>query len=305
MRGAREQKLEAGKLPEPTGERGEKMKETSARFKIGQVSRLFHVSISTLRHYDKIGLVQPEYTDQKTGYRYYGVKQFEALNTIRYLRALDVPLEQIAAFLQNRDTDKIYQLLLWQQQEVKRRQQELWRIERKISHRLEQLSDALESKFDVVTVVVKPLRRMAYLKEYLLPKSYLDLEHSIRQLEEKESGTAAFLGKVGLGISKERLQKGQYQPYDSVFIILDEEDSFQHNILCLPEETCVIVRFQGSHESAARYYEMLMEYIRSRHYTIVGFSKEITMVDYGLTNDSSKFVTEIQIPVDLSKTDVV
>lgn len=281
------------------------MKEKSNRFKIGQVSRLFHVSISTLRHYDKIGLVQPEYTDEETGYRYYGVKQFEALNTIRYLRALDVPLEQITAFLQNRDTDKIYQLLLWQQQEVKRRQQELWRIERKLSHRLEQLTDALGTQFDVVTVVTKPPRRMAYLKENLLPKSYLDLEHSIRQLEEKESSTAAFLGKVGLGIAKERLQRGEYQPYDSVFIILDEEDSFQHNILSLPEETCVMVRFQGGHESAVRYYEMLMEYIKSQHYAVSGFSKEITMIDYGMTNDESKFVTEIQIPVDLSETDVV
>jgi DNA-binding transcriptional MerR regulator/effector-binding domain-containing protein len=281
------------------------VKEKSNRFKIGQVSRLFHVSISTLRHYDKIGLVQPEYTDEETGYRYYGVKQFEALNTIRYLRALDVPLEQITAFLQNRDTDKIYQLLLWQQQEVKRRQQELWRIERKLSHRLEQLTDALGTQFDVVTVVTKPPRRMAYLKENLLPKSYLDLEHSIRQLEEKESSTAAFLGKVGLGIAKERLQRGEYQPYDSVFIILDEEDSFQHNILSLPEETCVMVRFQGGHESAVRYYEMLMEYIKSQHYAVSGFSKEITMIDYGMTNDESKFVTEIQIPVDLSETDVV
>lgn len=281
------------------------MKEKSNRFKIGQVSRLFHVSISTLRHYDKIGLVQPEYTDEETGYRYYGVKQFEALNTIRYLRALDVPLEQITAFLQNRDTDKIYQLLLWQQQEVKRRQQELWRIERKLSHRLEQLTDALGTQFDVVTVVTKPPRRMAYLKENLLPKSYLDLEHSIRQLEEKENSTAAFLGKVGLGIAKERLQRGEYQPYDSVFIILDEEDSFQHNILSLPEETCVMVRFQGGHESAVRYYEMLMEYIKSQHYAVSGFSKEITMIDYGMTNDESKFVTEIQIPVDLSETDVV
>lgn len=30
---------------------------------------------------------------------------------------------------------------------------------------------------------------------------------------------------------------------------------------------------------------------------ISGFSKEITMIDYGMTNDTSKFVTEIQIPI--------
>lgn len=28
-----------------------------------------------------------------------------------------------------------------------------------------------------------------------------------------------------------------------------------------------------------------------------GFSREITMIDYGLTNDVKKFVTEISIPI--------
>ena len=56
-------------------------------YQIGEVARLFHLSISLLRHYDKTGLVTPEYTDPDTGYRYYSIRQFECLNTIRYLRA--------------------------------------------------------------------------------------------------------------------------------------------------------------------------------------------------------------------------
>ena len=40
-------------------------------YQIGEVARLFHLSISLLRHYDKTGLVTPEYTDPDTGYRYY------------------------------------------------------------------------------------------------------------------------------------------------------------------------------------------------------------------------------------------
>lgn len=67
-------------------------------YQIGEVARLFHLSISLLRHYDKTGLVTPEYTDPDTGYRYYSIRQFECLNTIRYLRALDMPLEEIGGF---------------------------------------------------------------------------------------------------------------------------------------------------------------------------------------------------------------
>ena len=111
-------------------------------FRIGEVSKLFHISVGILRHYDKMGLLKPEYTDQETGYRYYGIRQFECLNTIRYLRLLDMPLEEIGDFLDNRDTDKMRELLRRQRQEVKRRREELKRIEKRIDNRLEQLEDA-------------------------------------------------------------------------------------------------------------------------------------------------------------------
>ena len=80
-------------------------------FPIGEVSKLFHISVSSLRHYEALGLVTPEYTDPHTGYRYYSVRQFELFNTIRYLRALDLPLTEIADFLNDRDVGKMEEKL--------------------------------------------------------------------------------------------------------------------------------------------------------------------------------------------------
>ena len=111
-------------------------------FSIGEMARLFHLSVSSLRHYEALGLLRPEKTDPDTGYRYYSTRQFEVLNTIRYLRALDMPPPQIADFLQNRDVGRIEEKLRQQKQEVARRQQELARIERKIDNRLRQLREA-------------------------------------------------------------------------------------------------------------------------------------------------------------------
>lgn len=266
-------------------------------FQIGEVSRLFHVSVSILRHYDKIGLLKPEYTDEETGYRYYSTRQFECLNTIRYLRALDLPLEQISEFLQNRDTEHIAELLRRQKEEVKRRKQELELIERKIDNRLLQLEDAAASELDILKIVKKPARRVAAVKTKLTPRNYLDLEQSIRQLEAGEENTVVFLGKVGVGISSKHLMQRRYLPYDLVFVILDEEDQFRGETMSLEPETCVTIRFQGSHERAQGYYGKMMDYITENGYEVRGFSKELTMIDYGLTDDTSKFVTEIQIPV--------
>ena len=68
-------------------------------FQIGDMAKLFHISVSSLRYYESLGLLTPERVDPDTGYRYYSVRQFEVLNTIRYLRELDMPLPEISDFL--------------------------------------------------------------------------------------------------------------------------------------------------------------------------------------------------------------
>ncbi len=85
--------------------------------------------------------------------------------------------------------------------------------------------------------------------------------------------------------------------YDGIFLILDEEDRFEGETMLLPESLCVTIRFHSSHVEAPAQYQKLLAYIRDHKLKINGFSREITMIDYGLTNDLSKFVTEISIPV--------
>ena len=87
-------------------------------FSIGEVAKLFHVSVSSLRHYEAAGLLQPEYISPDSGYRHYSTRQFEVLNTLRYLRALGMPLHEIADFLQNRNLDSIEQKLCQQKAAV-------------------------------------------------------------------------------------------------------------------------------------------------------------------------------------------
>lgn len=266
-------------------------------FQIGDVAKMFHLSVGSLRHYEKIGLLQPEYIDTKTGYRYYSTRQFECLNTIRYLRVLDMPLPQVADFLKNRDIKKMQEMLRQQKETVIRKQRDLQIIERKINNRLQQLEDALSSEFDTVQIVQTEARRITWIRNNLSITSYLDLETSIRQLEKQQKDAVVFLGKVGVGIAKEQLQKKQYDSYDMIFLLLDKEDSYQGTIVELPRETCVSIRFCGSHNDAPVYYRKLDDFISAHKLTITGFSKEITMIDYGITNDTSQFVTEIQIPI--------
>ena len=266
-------------------------------YQIGEVARLFHLSISLLRHYDKTGLVTPEYTDPDTGYRYYSLRQFECLNTIRYLRALDMPLEEIADFLHNRDTGRIQELLSKQLVQVHKKQQELAMIEHQIKNRLNQIQGALSAHPGEIFLEKKAPLKLACMKKQLNPENYLDLEYSIREMEQGNSPASIFLGKVGVGLFYESLKAHRFKPYDFVFIILEEDDPIKGQVIHIPESTWAIVRFHGSHEQAPGFYEKLLTYFKDEGLAPKSFALEMTLIDYGLTHDQSQFITEIQIPL--------
>ena len=209
-------------------------------YQIGEVARLFHLSISLLRHYDKTGLVTPEYTDPDTGYRYYSIRQFECLNTIRYLRALDMPLEEIGDFLHNRDTGRIQELLSKQLVQVHKKQQELTVIEHQIKNRLNQIQGALSAHPGEIFLEKKSPLQLACMKKQLNPENYLDLEYSIREMEQGNSPASIFLGKVGVGLFYDSLKAHRFKPYDFVFIILEEDDK---NKIIRLKTMCLMILF--------------------------------------------------------------
>ncbi len=266
-------------------------------FPIGEVSKLFHISVSSLRHYENIGLLKPEYVSPDSGYRYYGTKQFEVLNTIRYLRALDMPLSEIEDFLKNKDIKLIEEKLLQQKEIVLQKQQELKRIEQKIDHRLNWLLDAQNTPLNTISLVQLPACRIVWVDDPLKIDGFLDMETPIRKLDQSDAEAVVFLGKVGLGISSEHLQTLQTEQYDGIFLILDQEDVYTGETTVLPETFCVRLRFRGSHTESPAQYRKLLQYIEKHKMQIINFSREITLIDYGITNDTEKFVTEICIPV--------
>ena len=67
--------------------------------KIGDFSRVAHVTVKALRHYGQLGLLHPAWVDRFSGYRYYSVEQLSRLNRILALKELGFSLEQIGGML--------------------------------------------------------------------------------------------------------------------------------------------------------------------------------------------------------------
>jgi DNA-binding transcriptional MerR regulator len=82
-----------------------------AELTIGEFSRITHLSVKTLRHYHRVGLLEPSSVNEATGYRYYGPAQVHAAHTIRRLRELEMPIDDVRAVLGAPDADSRAALL--------------------------------------------------------------------------------------------------------------------------------------------------------------------------------------------------
>ncbi|NUU60411.1 MerR family transcriptional regulator [Paenibacillus agri] len=264
-------------------------------FTIGELSKLFQVKISTLRYYDEIGLLKPEYIDKSNNYRYYSTQHFERLSTIKYLRALGVPISDLLDFFDYRDTDKLIEMLNRQQTEIANKKRELELIDRKIKRRLTQIHDAINHPMGTIMEVKLPKLRVAHLTHDYRPGE--DIEYPIAELRKNFNiDESIFLGKIGLSVALQDIEANTFDRYNSIFMILEEGDNIPKAEVVFPAREYLRVRFSGTHVHAAGFYEELLKYSEQHGYTIIDDSIEITLIDYGITNSVDKYVTEILLP---------
>lgn len=63
-------------------------------FTIGEVAKLFNLSVKTLRYYESKNLLNPIYINEKSGYRYYSRNQFLNLDLIKCFRKVGMSIEE-------------------------------------------------------------------------------------------------------------------------------------------------------------------------------------------------------------------
>jgi len=68
-------------------------------FPIGRFAFISRLSRRALRFYDERGLLEPAYVDEWTGYRYYSLDQLSVADSIRELREIDLPLDEVRLIL--------------------------------------------------------------------------------------------------------------------------------------------------------------------------------------------------------------
>lgn len=265
-------------------------------YSIGEMSKLFGLNIRTLRYYDKVDLLKPAYIDEKTHYRYYTVDQFEIMNSIIYLRTLNMPIQKIKEFLDHKDTDTLMKVFLEQKQDLIKMKHELAVCEKKIDNRISQLQDALNTPLNQIVIDQIDERKALILHHEHDKKG--NIETYVREISSKYNvSSLIFLGKVAFCIDKDCLLLKKYHTFHSTILILDKEDEYDGDCVILEKGLYVKMRYCGHHNDADSYYDQMIEYIKSHQLEVIGDAIELSLIDYCYTMDKDKYVMELQIPV--------
>ena len=129
------------------------MKDT---FLIGELAKLFNISTDTLRHYDKIDLLKPNY-DAANKYRFYSVRNFFKLSRILFFKNLDISLQDIKKYMNNKNTNNLMILLKNKEEEIDVKINKLINLKNKINTKLDLLGN-IKHELNVVKIKRLPQR---------------------------------------------------------------------------------------------------------------------------------------------------
>lgn len=105
-----------------------------SRFSIGDIAKIHNITVQTLRHYDKIGLLTPSYINKETGYRYYSAKDFVTIDLIKQCKSMGLSLEEIKEIIHNYTSlDSILDIIKKQKDIIDKKIEELNNIRNNIT----------------------------------------------------------------------------------------------------------------------------------------------------------------------------
>ncbi|MEG0918297.1 MAG: MerR family transcriptional regulator [Anaerovoracaceae bacterium] len=264
-------------------------------YKIGEIAKLYGISIDALRYYEDLGLITPK--RGSNGYRYYSINHIQQLNTIRDLRTIGFSMEEIGHHLKYFTVADTISLLDTQ----------IDRINHKINH-LEMLKKRLKMrKGNIISnknllnqegVVIKslPERKILIFNDDI--KGYQDVDYSLKKLQHKHAEANYVLSNCSLGAIAsldEVLEKG-YGSFMSVFYILPDGSSEFDTMLTKGKYLSLV--HKGSYDKMKDSMKLLLDYIDLNGLKPIGNPLEIYIVDEYDSGDENEFVTEIQIPID-------
>lgn len=268
--------------------------------RIGEFSYLSSISIAMLRHYDKIGLLMPEYVDSISGYRYYDKVQLVQANRIVALKEMGLGLDEIKTMMHMNqdDVDMILKnKLKIKQSEISSIQTQINRIQLAINKdkTVDDYALSIATKIIPELLVVSLRGEISDYKDEGLLWGKL-------QNECKTFGVKVADDAMAMAIYYECDDKTEMLDVE-VLLSLDKKYSEGENIKIYIMPRCEVasVVFRGSYTKIGDINSFVAEWLEKNKFKIAG--KPFSIYHNSPANQSMEkdFVTELCFPIINSK----
>ena len=271
---------------------------------IGKMAALNHITVQTLRHYDKIDLLKPLHVDEETGYRYYDIKQSAILDMIQYMKSLGMSLEQIREQFRKEDTEEIQDILRKQSRNIDNEIGRLHQMKRGVEACIRSYGRYLRMPDEgAITLETIPARKVfCYDGGINIYDHGLDTyEYILRELKKQviiADLPMVYFCNVGSILRKEMIDAGKFESSE-IFVFVDDDFEDQEGIEVIPGGNYVCTYFHSfwnERESARR----LFHHIDEQGYQIIGdYVCEVVVELPIFDNNERNMYVRLQIPVDI------
>ena len=266
-------------------------------YKIGEISKIYGIGRDSLMYYEDIGILKP-FRD-KNGYRMYKLSDIWRLNLIKELRSLNFPMKKIKEYLDDRNIESTKEILNTEIILIDEKIEELLSYKKNIMKRLDTISYELRNLnlYEIDLVYINK-RKALELNANITKDEEFDF--LIQKLQKDYENRFTILGNNNIGSSfcLDKIKKGIYNEFKSVFCFLEDEEEI-YNII-FDEGYYLTLTYRGEYKNNKQQINKMFKYIEEKGYKVISDPIEIYKIDIHETEDINEFITEIQIPVDIN-----
>ncbi|MDD4593231.1 MAG: MerR family transcriptional regulator [Parabacteroides sp.] len=266
------------------------------------MAKINGISEQTLRLYDKMQLVEPCEINNETGYRYYNIKQCAKLDMIQYMKALGMSLSQIKQCFDERDVEKLRQILERQKVNIERQIDEMYHAKQAVERAIESYKRYDSAPGENVAIMEYQKERRVFCYDtkincYSYGMEYY--EHILRSLKKNyvlHKLPMSYFCNVGSIIRKDRFMKKELWATE-VFLFVEDNFESVEGIEIIPEGMYLCIYCDGF-DKEEESLKKLMDFIFTYDFQVAGDCISEILIEFPtFTHYGRNAFFKLQVPV--------
>lgn len=271
------------------------MKDSKKYYKIGEISKLFHIGMDSIRYYEEIGILKP-HRDPENNYRLYTLDDLRKITMIREMLSLNFTTTEIREFEENRSWNATLDLFQKELNRVNEQIVTLLQQKEDIQSRIVSMENALSLQEDTSIKLIEFYdRHCMMISAQNIPDDYVD--YSLVRYVQSHPQRISTIGNCDcytLDLEGSNPASDYYRTKNVFFY--SKMGNYQSNYV-LPAGKYLSLTYTGSLKQTKQLLPTLFEYARKHRLKVIGDPIEFCHIDNYETNNEDEYVTELQLPV--------